>query len=149
MIKLKAFVLVAFAIFFSLLVFNNITNYESNHWVVKSVLGMEGVQDSAVTWRAIKAPWIVTPIYIFIIMIEAMVSVFCWISVFFMLVKRNGWFFGFAGLAMAFGLFMLGFVAIAGEWFYMWQHPIFGGMQQKAAVYSILMLASMLFVKES
>lgn len=82
----------------------------------------------------------VTSIYIFIIVIEGLVSLFCWISVFLMLLKRNGWFFGFVGLAMAFGLFMLGFVVIAGEWFCMWQNPIFGSMQQKAAIYALMML---------
>lgn len=102
---MRILVLVSIAVFFSLLAFNNITNFESNHSVVKEVLGMESVQDTAVMWRAIKAPWLVTSIYISIIGIEVLISLFCLTSVVLLLFKRSGLFFGFVGLAMALGLF--------------------------------------------
>lgn len=139
------------AAFFSLIVFNNITDYETNRWCVQSVLGMDGVQSSNVMWRAIQTSWIITSVYVFIIITESVIALLCWFSVILLLLKRDGIFFGLAGLSIGFGLFMFGFVVIAGEWFYMWQHPILSGLQQKAAVFALAMLGSMLFVasKES
>lgn len=146
---LKAFVVAVIAAFFSLIVFNNITDYETNHWCVQSVLGMEGVRASNVLCRAIQTPWMITSAYVLIIITEATIALLCWFSVILMLLKRDGRLLGLTGLAIAFGLFMFGFVVIAGEWFYMWQHAILAGMQQKAAIFSLVMLGSMLFVSSN
>lgn len=149
--NLKILVIAVVAAFFSLIVFNNITDYETNHWCVQSVMGMEGVRASNVMWRAIETPWIVTSVYIFIIITEIAIALLCWYSVILMLLNRNGKIWGLLGLTMGFGLFMFGFVAIGGEWFYMWQHSTLAGLQQKAAVFSLVMLSCVLFVasKES
>ncbi|MBS4168534.1 DUF2165 domain-containing protein [Parachlamydia sp. AcF125] len=143
---LKIFVLAVIAAFFSLVTLNNIVDYETNHWCVQSTLAMESVQASNVVWRAIQSPWVITSAYILIILVEATIALLCWLSVILMLLKRGGKRLGLLSLTLAFGLFMLGFVVIAGEWFYMWQHSALADMQQKAAVFAVVMLNSMLFV---
>lgn len=145
---LKVFVVSIVALYFSFIVFNNLTDYETNHWCVKSVLGMEGVRAQDVLWRAVQSPKVVSSAYAAIITTEATIALLCWSSALAMLVKRRGKTLALVGLAIAFGLFMFGFVVIAGEWFYMWQHPILSGMQQKAAVIALIMLGCMLIVAQ-
>lgn len=142
----KTVVVGIIAIFFTLLVFNNTTDYETNHWCVEYVFGMKDVRAPNVLWRAIQNPWIITLGYVFIIAVEATIASLLWIATFRFLKKRDGRSFGIAGLTLGFGLFMLGFVVIANEWFYMWQTPILAGLQQKAAIYSLLMLVCLMFV---
>ncbi len=64
--NLKAFMVAVIATFFSLLVFNNIGDYETNHWCVQSVLRMDNVNSLNVMWRAIQTPWLITSAYLFI-----------------------------------------------------------------------------------
>lgn len=134
------------AIFFSFILFNNLTDFETNHWCVKSVLAMEGIKSKEVLWRAIQTPWIVTLSYILIIITEATIAFLCWLSALLMLVKNKGKLLAQIALIIAFGLFMVAFVIIGGEWFYMWQHPILGGLQMKATIFALLMLCSLFFI---
>lgn len=143
---LKIFVLSVIAAFFSLVTYNNIADYETNHWCVQSTLTMESIQASNVIWRSIQTPGVITAVYLFIIVFEAIIALLCWLSVILMLLKRGGKGLGLLSLTLAFGLFMFGFVVIAGEWFYMWQHSILASMQQKAAIFALVMLNSMLFI---
>jgi|GEM_PF-5216895 len=41
--RMQAVLVSCVAAYFSLVVFNNVTDFETNHWFVKTVLGMEGV----------------------------------------------------------------------------------------------------------
>src|SRR4051794_31754556 len=67
---LKMSVVTAITLFFWLIVFNNITDFETNHWFVKTVLSMEGVQAKEVLWRSIHSPLIVKCVYVSIIIVE-------------------------------------------------------------------------------
>ncbi len=144
--KLKALVVAVIAAFFTLIVFNNVTDYETNLLCVQSVLGMEGIQIRNVLWRAIESPGIITAVYVLIIVTEAIIAFLCWLAAILLFSGQGGKLWATLGLTLGFSLFMFGFVAIGGEWFYMWQHPTFAGLQQKAAIFALVMLGSLLFV---
>lgn len=138
--------LTVIAAFFTLAAFNNITDYATNRSDVDSVLTMEGITSTNVLWRAIQSQWIIASAYHLIIANEATVALFCWVSVILRLSKTDDRLIGLIGLTLAFMQFMFGFVVVAGEWFYMWQHPVLAGLQQKAAVLALVMLTSMIFI---
>jgi predicted small integral membrane protein len=144
--KSKACILAVIAAYFLLIVFNNITDFDTNYWCVKSVLGMETIKSKAVLWRAIETPWIVKSVYVFIVSIEATIALLCSWSAILMLKKRNGKPLAALGLTLAFALFMFGFVTIAGEWFYMYMHPQLSNVVPKTTILALLMLVSLFFI---
>lgn len=118
------------ALLFSLIAFNNVSDYDTNYNFVKAVISMESVTSKDVMWRAITSPSLQHAIYISIIVWEALIAIICWIG----LKSRR---LAVTGMMMALTLFFVGFVVIAGEWFYMWDSPM-GPMQSKAIIFSIL-----------
>jgi predicted small integral membrane protein len=147
-------VIASVALFFSFIVFNNLTDFPTNHWCVSQVLSMEGIRSVDVKWRAIHQPQIQIAAYLLIIIIEACIALLCWISIWMALRDTktapqkflSGKPFALLGLTSAFMLFFVGFVVIGGEWFYMWQHPILNNLQVKAAVFSLVMWGSLTFI---
>lgn len=147
--SLQIVVLAFIAAFFTIIVINNITDYATNHWCVAHVLSMEGVHSQEVKWRAIENPKLQNAAYVIIIFMEYLISGFCWAAVFQMADYKKavrGKALGFIGLVMGFALFFGGFVVIGGEWFYMWQSPILGTLQTKATIFSLVMLAGIIFL---
>jgi predicted small integral membrane protein len=143
---LTAVVVACVASYFSLIAFNNVTDFETNHGLVKAVLNMEGVKTQNLLWRAIESPALVKAAYLIIIATEVVIAILAWFSVILKLLGRGAKPFGMVALALAFTLFMFGFVVIGGEWFYMWQNPVVSGLVSKATILALLMLAALMFV---
>src|SRR5690242_695644 len=61
----KLVVLTSIALFFALVVFNNITDFESNHWCVRTVLGMKGIRSKEVLYRSIQSAILIKLAYLF------------------------------------------------------------------------------------
>ena len=75
----KALLLAAMAFFFALVVFNNITDYDSNYQFVRHVLAMDTTfPDSHTAWRAIRSPAIHLAFYIGIILWETLSALLGW-----------------------------------------------------------------------
>jgi len=138
--RMQAVLVSCVAAYFSLVVFNNVTDFETNHWFVKTVLGMEGVLSEDVLWRAITAPWMILTAYIVIIACEAVIALLLWCAAIQLFRGRDGRSAAMFGFGLAFCLFMAGFVVVGGEWFYMWSHPRVSGAVTKATGLSTLML---------
>ncbi len=146
------FVMVAVALYFSFVVFNNLTDYATNARNVNSVLSMEQIKSDGVKWRAISNPVIIQSAYHLIILIEALTAAMGWSAVFYLQVKPEllrGHILAVTALALGFALFFIGFFIVGGEWFYMWQHPLLGGLQTKALLISLFLLTAMVFVINS
>ena len=81
-IRLSKVILVwAIALFASLVVFNNVTDYDSNFRLVQHVLKMDTIfPDSQAFWRAIDSSVMHHLFYGFIILIEFIIAVFCWVG---------------------------------------------------------------------
>jgi predicted small integral membrane protein len=134
----KILLLAAIALFFTLVAFTNITDFDTNYQFVRHVLAMDTTfPDSHTTWRAIRSPAIHLAFYIGIILWEALSALLGWagaIALFrvrhaspaaFASAKRTGTLALTAGLL----LWLLAFTTIGGEWFLMWQSRDWNGQQ--------------------
>ena len=75
----------AVAIFYSLVVLNNTTDYDSNYQFVRHVLMMDSTfPGNRGMWRALNSPVWHTLFYLSIIAWEAVTMILCWLGGFFM-----------------------------------------------------------------
>jgi predicted small integral membrane protein len=133
----KIALIASMAFFFSLVAFGNITDYESNWQFVQHVLSMDTTfPTSSLHWRAIVDPTVQTVGYCLIIATETLIAVLLWAGCLQLLAAIGGEDFNrgkaiaVAGLSLGFLLYAVGFVAVGGEWFAMWQSQIWNGEQK-------------------
>src|SRR5277367_2083773 len=71
------------AIYYAFLVFNNVTDYDSNYQFVRHVLMMDTTfPGNRGMWRAIPSPWVHLAFYFSIIAWEIVTALLCWIGVY-------------------------------------------------------------------
>jgi predicted small integral membrane protein len=143
----KALLVLGVAIFYTFVVFNNITDYDSNHQFVRHVLMMDSTfPGNHGMWRAIHRPGMHTAFYLAIIAWEAVTMLLCWsggIRLAGMLSASTADFERAKGLAIAaltLGLLMwlVAFLAVGGEWFLMWQSKNWNGQESAFRVFTAM-----------
>lgn len=147
----KAGLVGSIALFFSLVAYGNIADYDSNWQFVQHVLSMDTTfPHSGLHLRAIIDPTIQSAAYWLIIATETLVALLLWAGTVRLLAAIGSRDFNRAkalaigGLSLGFLLYAVGFISIGGEWFAMWQSAIWNG-QQKAFGF-IGMIAAVLIV---
>ncbi|WP_444924432.1 DUF2165 family protein [Microbulbifer sp. DLAB2-AF] len=127
----------AVAFFSSIVVFNNLTDYDTNYQFVYHVLKMDTISsNNKGMWRSTNSTLLYHLVYRFIIFIEALIAIFCWLGGFRLLklAKKPNLFnkakgFAILGLTLGIVLWFSGFITIGGEWFLMWQSNMWNGQQ--------------------
>ncbi len=136
----KIFLVAAVGALILLVAINNVTDYDTNYDVVSHVMSMDEVPPgSPLAWRAITNPTLHRLLYGFIIATEfvaASLSLVGGWKLWRMRAAEGARFnaakdVAIAGLALAVGLYLFGFMAIGGEWFQMWRSGTYN-MQQAA-----------------
>lgn len=144
------------AVFAFLVVFTNVTDYAGNAPFVHHVLSMDTTfRDPAVAYRAIDVPWLQTMGYLAIIVGEAATCVLFVIATVAMFAARNApprdfqraKAFVHLGALAGFLVWFLGFMAIGGEWFLMWQSATWNG-QEAAFRFYVTILLVLLYVAQ-
>jgi predicted small integral membrane protein len=144
----KCALLFSVAFFFSLVVFNNVTDYDSNYQFVRHVLAMDSTfPGNHGLWRALRQPQIHTAFYISVICWETATGMLCWWGLARLLTRIKAPAAAFrqaksiAVIALTLGclLWFIAFVDVGGEWFLMWQSKTWNG--QDAAFRMFVMLA--------
>ena len=75
----KTVLVFAIALFYTILVLNNITDYGSNYEFVRHVLTMDStLPGNHLMWRAVNSPVVHTVFYIGIIAWESVTMLLCW-----------------------------------------------------------------------
>lgn len=127
----------AIALFFTLVAFGNLTDYDSNWQFVQHVLSMDTTfPNSSLHWRAITSPHLQQIGYQLIIATEAAAALLLWMGTIRLLAAVRSARFGaakslaVAGLTVGLLLYAVGFIAIGGEWFAMWQSQTWNGEQK-------------------
>ncbi|MFI6684149.1 DUF2165 domain-containing protein [Streptomyces sp. NPDC050485] len=128
------------ALYMALVVFGNITDFDTNRQFVRHVLAMDTTfKDPHLMWRAVTSSTLQDIAYVLIIAWETLAALVLiaagavWIRG---LRHRSG--FGPArrlstiGLLMVLLLFGAGFIAVGGEWFSMWQSKSWNGLDAAA-----------------
>lgn len=151
-IRLSKCVLVLSVAFFgTLVVFNNLTDYDSNFQFVRHVLQMDSTfPGNKGMWRAINSPAFHHVAYDFVILWETLTTITAWWGGVRLLraIKAPAAEFNraktqsVAALTMGVVLWFTGFIAVGGEYFLMWQSKTWNG--QDAAFRLVVILGVVL-----
>lgn len=120
----------AVALYISLVCFNNIFDYNTNFRFVRMVTTMEDTFSKERNgWRSVNNGLLHYLLFTGIVIWELLIAVFLWVGFFRMVRNYHSTALEFkhakkytsSGLALAVILWFVVFIAIAGEWFLMWQ----------------------------
>ncbi len=146
----------AVALYYTLLLFNNITDYNSNYEFVRHVLMMDSTfPGNRGMWRALNQPAAHTIFYLSIIAWEFVTLILCWWGglrlaralrgtvVVFNHAKRIS----VIGLASALLMWLVAFLTVGGEWFLMWQSKAWNGQEVAVRIFTVIGIVLLLVVQ--
>jgi predicted small integral membrane protein len=143
----KLLLLFALALFHTLVVFNNLTDFDSNYQFVRHVLMMDSTfPANHAHWRAFGSPAVHIAFYIVIIAWEAAIAVLLWAGAAHMLRALRAPVAVFnaskripvLGLTLSLLMWLVAFLCIGGEWFLMWQSQAWNGQQEAFRMFAVV-----------
>jgi len=143
---IKALLLAAMGFFFTLVVFNNTTDFDSNYQFVRHVLAMDSTfPGNRGMWRAINAPWVHIVFYLSIIAWEVLNTILCYwgaIALFRTLRAPDATFqraktIGIYALTSGMLQWFIAFLCVGAEWFLMWQSKTWNGQEAAFRMFAI------------
>ena len=152
----KAVLVLAIALFYTLLVLNNITDYGSNYQFVRHVLMMDSTfPGNHLMWRAVNSPLIHTGFYLSIIAWESVTMLLCWWAGLRLLksyrADRSQYVaaLDLAVIALTTSLLMwlVAFLDVGGEWFLMWQSQMWNGQEEAFRMFTVVGLVFLVVVQ--
>ena len=143
----KILLLFAIALFYSIVVFNNVTDYNSNYLFVYHVLQMDSTfPGNQAMWRSIHSTFVYQSFYDSIISWESVTAVLCWIGGILLLRKLRSPASEFnlakrvPVVALTLGMLMwfVAFLTVGAEWFLMWQSKTWNGQEAAFRMFAVL-----------
>jgi predicted small integral membrane protein len=143
----KILLLSAVALFYTVVVFNNITDYNSNYLFVYHVLSMDSTfPGNQAMWRAIHSPFIYRSFYLSIICWEALTALLTWAGAALLLRKLRGTATAFnrakrlpvAALTLSMLMWLVAFLTVGAEWFLMWQSKTWNGQEAAFRMFTVV-----------
>jgi predicted small integral membrane protein len=137
-------------LFLTAVVFNNLTDYDSNYHFIQHVLSMDTTFPGNVgMWRALTSPLIHRLFYAIIILWEAAAALLMAVGIWRLWLTRKG---SAAEWKRAKGLAVLGltlsltqwytaFITVGGEWFLMWQSKVWNGQDAAFRMFGVMGLS--------
>ena len=151
----KILLVFAVAFYYTLIVLNNTTDYDSNFQFVRHVLMMDSTfPNNSAMWRAINSPSVHTLFYISIIAWESLTMILCWLGGIkltrnlkapadaFQQAKNVA----IAGLTLSLLLWLVAFLEVGGEWFLMWQSQTWNGQEAAFRMFTVVGIVLILLV---
>jgi len=152
----KLVMVASLALFALLVTFGNVTDYGANFQFVRHVLSMDTTfPANPLAYRAITNPVLWHLGYAVIILGEALTCI-AFAAAAVELARdlrhdaarfRRSKRFVFVGAGFGFLVWFVGFMVVGGEWFAMWQSPVWNG-QQAAFRFYVTLLAVLVFVNQ-
>jgi len=151
----KTLLVFAVAAFYSFVVLNNTTDYESNYQFVRHVLMMDSTfPANRGMWRALNSPTWHTFFYASIIAWETVTMILCWWGAARLATNVSAGAGGFnrakdvaiAGLTLSLLMWLVAFLTVGGEWFLMWQSKAWNGQEQAFRMFTVIALVLLLVV---
>lgn len=136
------------AVFCLLVTFDNLTDYATNYLFVQHVLDMDTTfPDNKLMYRAITDPLLWKIGYALIIAAEGVTGILFLIGAMHLWRSRRApgdefnraKAYAIAGALVAFLVWFLGFMVIAGEWFAMWESKIWNGQEAAFRFYMVVL----------
>ncbi|MGO4703850.1 DUF2165 family protein [Dyella sp. 2RAB6] len=150
----KLLLVAGLALLVSLVAFGNLTDYGSNFAFVHHVLAMDTIfPDATIRYRAITTAWLQHAAYALIIATQVATAALLWAGAWRMWLRRRapGALFrrakglATAGLSLGLLLWLVGFMAIGGEWFGMWMSTQWNGIETSFRLVALL-LGALIFL---
>ncbi|WEV72111.1 DUF2165 domain-containing protein [Bifidobacterium sp. ESL0790] len=135
---MKILVVFMFATFAFFVFIGNLMDFGSNYDFVQHVLSMDTTfPGNSLMWRALPYHWVWLVAYWFLIILEGVIALAGYISVYKMIRVINkgdeefskAKTFGYIMFALAIVLWYGGFAIVGSEWFAMWQSKVWNGKQ--------------------
>ena len=144
------------ALFYTLIVLNNTTDYGSNYEFVRHVMMMDSTfPENHAMWRAVNSPSMHTAFYVGIIGWEATTMLLCWWGAVQMartlraaetaFEGAKGW--AIAGLTLGLLMWLVAFLSIGGEWYLMWQSKTWNGQDSAFRMFAVMGLTLLLVMQ--
>jgi predicted small integral membrane protein len=152
----KTLLVAAVAFLYTVVVFNNITDYGSNYQFVHHVLLMDTTfPGNHGMWRSIPLIGLQTAFYDGIIGWEALIMALTWVGVFKLVRALRRPAAGFnaakkipiAALTLGLLLWLVAFITVGGEWFLMWQSKIWNGEEAAFRMFTVIGIVFLLLVQ--
>ena len=150
----KTLLLAGVALFYFFLVFNNLTDYNSNFQFIRHVLMMDSTfPGNNGMWRALNQPSIHTVFYLTVIAWEFVTMILCWWGVVrlaralrsdarsFSAAKNTG----IAALTLSLMMWLVAFLSVGAEWFLMWQSKAWNGQEAAFRMFTVIGIVLILF----
>ncbi|HEY2823528.1 MAG TPA: DUF2165 domain-containing protein [Candidatus Acidoferrum sp.] len=151
----KTLLVFAVALYYTLVVLNNTTDYNSNFQFIRHVLMMDSTfPNNSGMWRAINTPSIHTLFYVAVIAWESLTMILCWwggIKLARNLKAPAAEFhraknIAIAGLTLSLLMWFVAFLTIGAEWFLMWQSQTWNGQEAAFRMFAVVGIVLLLLV---
>jgi predicted small integral membrane protein len=152
----KLLLLAGIALFYTLVVFNNITDFNSNFQFVRHVLSMDSTfPGNHGMWRALPSPAFHMVFYISMIAWEAASMILLWWGVVkllralrlpaaeFNLAKRVP----VMALTLSMLMWLVAFLTVGAEWFLMWQSHTWNGQEPAFRMFAVVGLVLLILMQ--
>ena len=142
----KLLLLAGIALFYTLVVFNNLTDFDSNYQFVRHVLSMDSTfSGNHGLWRALHSPAFHLAFYLGIIAWEIATTILLWWGAvrLFRALRLPAAAFNAAkrvpvmALALSLLMWLVAFLAVGGEWFLMWQSHTWNGQEPAFRMFAV------------
>ena len=152
----KVLLLAGIALFYSLVVLNNLTDFDSNYQYVRHVLMMDSTfPGNHEMWRALPSPAFHMVFYISVIAWESATMILLWWGVVclvralrqapaaFNLAKRIP----VMALTLSMLMWLVAFLTIGAEWFLMWQSKMWNGQEPAFRMFAVVGLVLLILLQ--
>ena len=140
----KLMLLAGIAFFYALVVFNNVTDFDSNYQFVRHVLMMDSTfPGNHGLWRALRSPGIHLAFYISIIVWEIVTAILLWWGSIRMLGALRG---PVAAFTLSMLMWLVAFLSVGAEWFLMWQSHTWNGQEEAFRMFVVVGLVLLLLL---
>jgi len=152
----KVSLLAAIAVFYTIVVLNNLTDYDSNYEFVHHVLLMDTTfPGNHLMWRSIHVIPMQVGFYWGIIAWESTVTVLTWLGVYKLARAVRGAAADFnaakkvpvIAVTMGLLLWLFAFITVGGEWFLMWQSKLWNGQEAAFRMFTVIGIVFLLLVR--
>ena len=152
----KTLLLAGIALFYTLVVFNNLTDFDSNYQFVHHVLAMDSTfPGNHGMWRALSSPTLQLAFYLSIIAWEIVTTILLWWGVLQLIRALHGPVAGFSAskripvLALTLSLLMwlVAFLSVGAEWFLMWQSKAWNGQEAAFRMFAVVGIVLLLLLQ--
>jgi predicted small integral membrane protein len=152
----KLLLLMAIALFYTFVVFNNITDFDSNYQFVRHVLMMDTTfPHNHGLWRALQNPTVHRTFYFSIIGWEMITMLVLWTGSYQLARNIRGRSDDYdkakqlplVGLTLSMLMWMVAFLTIGAEWFLMWQSHEWNGQEAAFRMFAVTGIVLLLLMQ--